>query len=115
MLRRIGLLLFVAALSLTIAAPALAAPGGRPGSQVVIYVTGQDLFYDSIVGPDLPAHGPFQKLEMAGPTGLQTEFGPGDPGYVGGRWWVDVNGDGHMDEGDMYFSCPLLGPGREMP
>ena len=77
--------------------------------------TGQDLFYDSIVLTDLPPHGPFQLLEMDGPTGLQTEFGPGDPGYVGGRWWVDVNGDGEMDDGDDYFLCPLLGPGREDP
>lgn len=54
--------------------------------------------------------GPFQKLEM-GANGLETEFGPGDPGYVGGRWWVDVNGDEKMDVGDKFFSCPLLGPG----
>lgn len=86
--------------------------GGR-GNGPIIYVTSQDLVYDSIVTADpLPPHGPFQKLEMGGPTGLQTEFGPGNPGYVGGRWWVDVNGDGEMDEGDHYFLCPLLGPGR---
>jgi hypothetical protein len=90
--------------------------GGR-GDGPVIYVTGQGLIYDSIVTADpLPPHGPFQKLEMGGPTGLQTEFGPGDPGYVGGRWWLDLNGNGVMDppgeDGDKYFSCPLLGPGR---
>jgi hypothetical protein len=115
MLRKVGLFLFVAALGLTVATPAFAAPLGRPGSQVVIYVTGQDRYYDSMVGPALPAHGPFQKLEMAGPTGLQTAFGPGDQGFVGGRWWVDVNTNAQMDKGDLYFSCPLLGPGREMP
>jgi hypothetical protein len=49
------------------------------------------------------------------PDGLQTEFGPGDPGYVGGRWWVDGNGNGEMDDEDVYFLCPLLGPGREEP
>ena len=91
------------------------ARGGGPKARPVIYVTGQGLFYDSVVGPDLPPHGPFQLLEMAGPTGLQTEFGPGDPGYVGGRWWVDANGNGEMDHGDEYFSCPLLGPGRDEP
>jgi hypothetical protein len=51
---------------------------------------------------------------MTGPTGLQTEFGPGDPGYVGGRWWVDANGNNQMDEGDTFFLCPLLGPGFEL-
>ena len=78
----------------------------------VVYVTSQGLFFDSIVTTMLPPKGPFQKLEMTGPSGLQTEFGPGDRGYVGGRWWVDVNGDDEMDGGDLYFSCPLLGPGR---
>lgn len=81
----------------------------------IIYVTSQGLFYDSIVTTMLPAKGPFQKLEMTGPSGLQTEFGPGDMDYVGGRWWVDVNGNEEMDGGDLYFSCPLLGPGRTEP
>jgi len=90
--------------------------GGR-GNGPEIYVTGQELIYDSIVTADpLPQHGPFQKLEMGGPTGLQTEFGPGDHGYVGGRWWLDLNENGVMDppgeDGDKYFPCPLLGPGR---
>ena len=49
------------------------------------------------------------------PNGLQTEFGPGDTGYLGGRWWVDANGSGERDEGDAFFSCPLLGPGRDAP
>jgi hypothetical protein len=90
------------------------ARAGR-GDGPVVYVTSQGLFYDSIVVADLPPLGPFQLLEMDGPTGLQTEFGPGDRGYVGGRWWVDENGDGEMDAGDAYFLCPLLGPGREEP
>jgi hypothetical protein len=115
MMRKASLFLILAALGLVAVVPAFAASGGRPDSQVVIYVTSQGLYYDSIVGPSLPTEGPFQELEMAGPTGLQTEFGPGDPGFVGGRWWVDVNGDRQMDEGDLYFSCPLLGPGRTSP
>ena len=91
-------------------------PAGAPrGTGPVIYVTGQDLVYDSIVLGPLPFQGPFQKLEATGPTGLQTEFGPGDHGYVGGRWWMDANGDDLMDAGDVYFLCPLLGPGREGP
>lgn len=91
----------------------------KRGEGPIIYVTSQGLFYDSIVTTMLPPKGPFQLLEMVdvipGEVGLQTEFGPGDQGYVGGRWWVDVNRDGEMDGGDMYFGCPLLGPGRENP
>ncbi len=102
----------VLAVVVSLASEALAGRGDGP----VIYVTSQDLFYDSIVTAEtLPPNGPFQKLEFVGPTGFQTEFGLGDREYVGGRWWVDVNGDDVMDVGDHYFSCPLLGPGREMP
>ena len=71
--------------------------------QPVVYVTSQGLFYDSIVLTDLPFKGNFQKLEMDGPSGLQTEFGLGDIGYVGGRWWVDANEDNLMDSDDVYF------------
>ena len=89
--------------------------GGR-GDGPVVYVTTQGLFYDSIVvvSPEkgLPMKGRFQKLEMTGPSGLQTEFGPGDIGHLGGRWWVDANDDGEMNDGDVFFLCPLLGPGR---
>jgi hypothetical protein len=90
-------------------------PTPPPGQEnrPIVYVTSQGLFYDSIVLATLPRKGPFQKLEMDGPSGLQTEFGPGDQGYVGGRWWVDVNGDEEMDGGDLYFMCPLLAPGRD--
>ncbi|MHC4911473.1 MAG: hypothetical protein ACYTE5_00515 [Planctomycetota bacterium] len=96
-------------------AATMTANAGR-GDGPIIYVTGQDLFYDSIVTADpLPPRGPFQLLEMAGPTGLQTECGPGDRGYRGGRWWVDVNANQEMDDEDSFFSCPLLGPGRESP
>lgn len=88
--------------------------GGR-GSGPVVYVTSQGLFYDSVVLTDLPPRGRFQKLEMAGPSGLQTEFGPGDREFVGGRWWIDTNGNDVIDAGDMTFLCPLLGPGRSEP
>ena len=83
----------------------------------VIYVTGQDLFYATILLGDLPYNGTdnFQQQEMDGPTGVQTEFGPTDTGYYGGRWWVDANMNGYMDEEDVYFLCPLLGPGRTDP
>jgi hypothetical protein len=90
--------------------------GRGNGPLSVIYVTSQDLFYDTFATKDpLPPHGDFQLLEMGGPADGQTEFGPGDPGYLGGRWWVDVNGNGERDEGDHYFLCPLLGPGRDSP
>lgn len=102
----------ILAAAMTAAAGVQAKQSGR-GSGPVVYVSGQGLAYDSIVLTDLPNHGPFQKLEMTGPTGLQTEYGPGDPGYVGGRWWVDANMDGVMDDGDAYFLCPLLGPGYD--
>ena len=48
-------------------------------------------------------------------NGATTEYGPGDPGYLGGRWWVDSNPNGIMDPDDSYFLCPLLGPGRTEP
>jgi hypothetical protein len=118
MVRRFSLVMFLVVLSLVAAVPAVMADRGGEGGRgdgPVIYVTGQGLYYDSIVtASPLPWKGPFQKLEM-GANGLQTEFGPGDPGYVGGRWWLDANPNGFQDEGDLYFLCPLLGPGRAMP
>jgi hypothetical protein len=90
-------------------------PPEIPPPGAVVYVTSQGLYYDSIVLTGLPPKGPFQLLtfnEMEGR--LETEFGPGDPGYLGGRWALDVNGSGQPDEGDMFFSCPLLAPGYEM-
>lgn len=110
--RKIVLSLLVFVLGITAAVPVFAR-GNQPHPEAVVYVTSQGLFYDTIVLGSLPQRGRFQKLEvMTGPSGLQTEFGPGDQGFVGGRWWVDVNGDDIMDSGDMYFLCPLLGPGR---
>jgi hypothetical protein len=131
MLRKTALIPFVVALSLVVAGLVLAGGGPVPrnedGTRIrpVVYVTNQGLYFDSIVGPNLPMEGPFQRLfpPHANPdwdgetlsTELSTEFGPGDPGHVGGRWWVDVNGNEEMDEGDAFFSCPLLGPGRYEP
>jgi len=98
-----------------IASVAGARETGR-GTGPIIYVESQGLYYDSIALTDLPPEGPFQQLFTdVGLTGLITEFGPGDGGYVGGRWWVDVNGNAMMDEGDAFFLCPLLGPGRLAP
>ena len=83
------------------------------GTGPVVFVTSQGLYYDSIVVVDsLPAKGRFQQL-IPGENGLMTEFGPGEVGHLGGRWWIDVDGSEDMNEGDMFFLCPLLGPGRE--
>jgi hypothetical protein len=83
------------------------------GTGPVVFVTSQGLYYDSIVVVDsLPMKGNFQQL-IPIETGLTTEYGPGEPGHLGGRWWIDVNGDNVMDTGDKFFLCPLLGPGRE--
>jgi len=77
----------------------------------VVYVTSQGLYYDTFVVKDpLPVEGPFQLL-----TNGQTEFGPGQAGYLGGRWWVDENGNGVRDSEDHFFLCPLLPPGRPTP
>ena len=85
------------------------------GTGPVVYVESQGLFYDSIVLADLPQKGRFQQLKPGvGPSGLATEFGPGDVGYLGGRWWIDVNDNGYQDADDAFFLCPLLGPGRSV-
>jgi hypothetical protein len=77
----------------------------------VVYVTSQGLYYDTFVVKDpLPMEGRFQLL-----TNGRTEFGPGQPGYLGGRWWEDLNGNGNQDPEDHYFLCPLLPPGRPTP
>jgi hypothetical protein len=56
----------------------------------VVFVTSQGLYYDSIVVVDpLPAKGRFQQL-IPGENGLMTEYGPGEVGHLGGRWWIDV-------------------------
>jgi hypothetical protein len=76
------------------------------GALGTVYVTSQGLYYDTFVTADtLPPHGRFQLLVNG-----ETEFGPGDPGYVGGRWMVP-NESGGFD----YLLCPLLGPGRTQP
>ena len=119
-MRKVLLVALVVGLFMAMTAIPAAAGGksgdsnGRAGTNVQVYVTSQGLYYDSIVKTDLPMHGRFQKLEM-GPNGLQTEWGPGDHGYVGGRWWLDANGNGVQDVEDAFFICPLLGPGSPTP
>lgn len=109
MVRKI-LVFLLLALMFVSAVPAFA-KGGRAGPLGTVYVSSQGLYYDTFVSAEtLPMQGRFQKLE----NGV-TEFGPGDPGYLGGRWWVDSNGDNVQNEGDTFLLCPLLGPGRTTP
>jgi hypothetical protein len=109
MKRRFIVLIAVLVLALVSAFPAAANRGD--GALGVIYVTSQGLYYDTFVSADtLPMKGRFQKLVNG-----TTEFGPGDPGYLGGRWWVDANGNNIQDEGDRFLLCMLLGPGRTTP
>jgi hypothetical protein len=87
------------------------AASGRATATGTIFVTSQGLYYDTFVARDpLPMEGKFQLL-----LNDTTEFGPGDPGYLGGRWWEDLNGNGVQDPTDHYFLCPLLPPGRPTP
>jgi hypothetical protein len=98
-------------LLLAVAVVSAGAQKGRSRTAGVVFVTSQNLYFDTFVVADpLPMHGPFQRLE----NGV-TEFGPGDPGYLGGRWWEDLNGNNVQDEGDHFFLCPLLPPGRPSP
>jgi hypothetical protein len=112
MVLRKSSLVFLASLALALVVVATAsAKGGRAGPTGVVYVTSQGLYFDTFVtNESLPMHGKFQLIANG-----ETEFGPGDPGYLGGRWWVDVNGDHVQNSGDMFFHCPLLGPGRPTP
>jgi len=74
------------------------------GALGAVFVTSQGLYFDTFVSAQtLPPQGPFQLLE----NGV-TAFGPGDPGYLGGRWKIP-DGEG----GYTYLLCPLLPPGRE--
>ncbi|MFV8820011.1 hypothetical protein [Haliea sp. E17] len=102
-----------------LATPALAQKKGRGNNDGLglIYVESQGLYYETFATTNLPPVGRFQPLDPTGGPdgGPSTPYGPGDNGFVGGRWWIDTNLDGEQDAGDMYFSCPLLGPGRAAP
>jgi hypothetical protein len=85
------------------------------GDLGTVFVESQGLYYDTFVPVnELPPKGKFQQLYPGDPYST-TQYGPGDPGYRGGRWWVDVNNNEEMDEGDNYLLCPLLPPGRANP
>lgn len=112
MRRKSIVVLIVLVLVLLMAVPAFANRGD--GALGVVFVESQGLYYDTFVTvQELPfndrnAHS-FQLLD----NGV-TPYGPGDPGYRGGRWWID-DGDGYPDADDTFLLCPLLGPGRAEP
>ena len=114
MRRSILLLAIVGMLVAALAIPAFARTTGR-GTGPIVNVTSQGLTYDSIVVADpLPFNGTdnWQQLIPTGVMGvLDTQYGPGDQGYFGGRWFVDMDGDNLPSDGDHFFLCPLLGPG----
>jgi hypothetical protein len=100
-------MLLAAAVVAGMALDARAADAQRgQGALGTVFVTSQGLYYDTFVAADtLPPHGRFQLLDNG-----QTEYGPGDPGYLGGRWKVPDGTGGYT-----YLLCPLLGPGRAEP
>jgi hypothetical protein len=93
-----------------------AIPSEHPhfGTLGVIKVNSNGLYYDTFAPTIVPYtgqnDGSFQQLYDDG----STDFGPGDPGYRGGRWWID-DGDGYIGPEDTFVLCPLFGPGRESP
>ena len=113
MLKTIGVVtLLGAAVAMSSTGYAKERTKGR-GTGPTVFVNSQGLYYDSIVVADpLPFKGRFQQL-VPDENGLSTDYGPGEVGHLGGRWWVDVNENQRMDKNDHYFLCPLLGPGRD--
>ena len=83
------------------------ANGFRVEAKHTVDSLGVDTF---VVKDPLPMEGRFQLLVSG-----QTEFGPRQPRYLGGRWWEDSNGNGIQDPEDHFFLCPLLPPGRPTP
>jgi hypothetical protein len=101
-----GLLAVLAGILIMSTGPAEAQRG--LGALGTVYVTSQGLYYDTFVSvEELPPHGRFQLLDNG-----ETEFGPGDPGYLGGRWKVP---NPSAPDGYDYLLCPLLPPGRKTP
>jgi hypothetical protein len=95
-----------AALSAALMLTSFAGSVSASTPRVVVYVASQGLCFTSVVTPNsLPDEGPFQLLtpsSICGEGTFMTELGPGDVGYVGGRW-VTLDG--------TRFTCPLIGPG----
>ena len=65
--------------------------GAEAKERGAVYVESQVLCYETFVTTDLPPRGPFQLIEpnplnRCGDGSSKTLDGPGDPGYVDGRW-----------------------------
>ena len=109
------LFILVAASLIFVTGSAMALKGGAdPQSFGYVYVTSQGLYYKTFVSQaPLKYNGhngdSFQLLNTG--TG-STMYGPGDPGYRGGRWWID-DGNGIIGYEDTFVLCPLIGPGLE--
>ena len=86
------------------------ASGQQP---LVIFVTSQGLFYDAVVAEDPLGEVPLELTEGSQLlSNGRTEFGPGQVGYLGGRWWEDRNNNLVRDSNDHFFFAPLQPPGR---
>ena len=114
-LKRTIFLILVAASLIFVTGSAMALKGGAdPQSFGYVYVTSQGLYYKTFVSQaPLKYNGhngdSFQLLNTG--TG-STMYGPGDPGYRGGRWWID-DGNGIIGYEDTFVLCPLIGSGLE--
>ena len=101
-----GLIRGIAA-ALCLSLLAVSSVGAEGRERGAVYVESQGLCYRTFVTTDLPDQGPFQLIEpdplaRCGAGSSKTQYGPGDAGYLGGRWKTP---DGQT------FSCPLQGPG----
>ena len=110
----------LAAVAVLAVAPSHARAGRGNGPVGTIYVESQGLYYDTLGLTDLPERGPFQTLlvflnEDGAIEFAVTEYGPGDRGYVGGRWEAYIFDHDGQPVMVRHFECPLLGPGREAP
>lgn len=104
-------------LLLAAAAPSPVFAGRGNGPVGMIYVASQGLYYETMTLTDLPQKGPFQELDVVvdGDGNIltaMTEYGPGDPGYLGGRWEAYIYDQKMNLLMVHYFECPLLGPGQ---
>lgn len=114
--RRQFLIFLCCAVALAIgmmALPAETLAGRGNGPVGMIYVISQGRYYDTIGLTDLPESGPFQRLvvlldEQGNIVSAETEYGPGDKEYVGGRWEAYIYDSGGNLVTIRYFECPLL-------
>jgi hypothetical protein len=112
-LKRKIILILIAASLIFVTGSVMAFKGGaNPKDLGEVYVTSQGLYYKTFVSQaPLRYNGhnddSFQELYDG-----MTDYGPGDSGYRGGRWWID-DGDGIMEYEDTFVLCPLIGPGHE--